>query len=488
MGEMTGSTGEPKNAKDKEAAAKKGPSLPSISLPKGGDPTRGVAEKFAAKPITGTGLMTFPAYTSPDRSRFGPRQLTLFAYALAVVAVSAAVVASLELGSVVKHTPTLFFCSVVLSSWLGGVGPGIFAGLLSAIALDYYFIPPIYALGISPEEAPDMIVFVASASFVSWLNREQNQAKDSVRRWRDELYAKVRERIVERGQTQDRLQAEIDGHNIVEDGLIQEHVEEPRVARIATPGELAAPVADELGKVEELEHEVEGRTPAPEKMAAVLHGTQQSLAHPSTLRPEEESVFSKQGDYWTIRYQGQIVRLKATRGLQYLAPLLGHPGREFHVSELIAPAPEVPVAAVTGPTGGTSGERHCRIRTAHFQDAGPILDKRAKAEYARRLAELRGELEDAERLNDSERTERIRQERDCIANQLAVAVGLGGRNRKAASHAERARSAVTKRIKESIDRIAKAIPPLGRHLATRVRTGYFCSYNPDPDRHVRWKF
>lgn len=99
------------------------------------------------------------------------------------------------------------------------------------------------------------------------------------------------------------------------------------------------------------------------------------------------------------------------------------------------------------------------MRTARFQDAGPILDARAKAEYARRLDELRAELEDAERLNDPERAERIWQERDCIADQLAAAVGLGGRNRRAASDAERARSAVTERIKESIGRIEKAIPP-----------------------------
>jgi hypothetical protein len=76
---------------------------------------------------------------------------------------------------------------------------------------------------------------------------------------------------------------------------------------------------------------------------------------------------------------------------------------------------------------------------------------------------------------------------DCIVNQLAAAVGLGGRKRKAASQAERARSAVTKRIKGAIDKIAEAMPPLGRHLATRVTTGYFCSYNPHPDRPVKWE-
>ena len=77
---------------------------------------------------------------------------------------------------------------------------------------------------------------------------------------------------------------------------------------------------------------------------------------------------------------------------------------------------------------------------------------------------------------------------DALAEQLAAAVGLGGRNRRIGSGAERARCAVTKRIKSSIKRIGEAIPSLGSHLAARVKTGYFCSYNPHPERPVAWKF
>jgi len=52
--------------------------------------------------------------------------------------------------------------------------------------------------------------------------------------------------------------------------------------------------------------------------------------------PLEEAVFMRQGDYWTIRYQGQAAILKATRGLDCLGYLLRRPGREVHVSELVA--------------------------------------------------------------------------------------------------------------------------------------------------------
>ena len=46
---------------------------PSISLPKGGGAIRGIGEKFAANPVTGTGSMTLPIATSPGRSGFGPQ-------------------------------------------------------------------------------------------------------------------------------------------------------------------------------------------------------------------------------------------------------------------------------------------------------------------------------------------------------------------------------------------------------------------------------
>jgi RHS repeat-associated protein len=50
--------------------------IPSISLPKGGGAMRGIGEKFTANPVTGTGSLSVPIFTSPGRSGFGP-QLSL---------------------------------------------------------------------------------------------------------------------------------------------------------------------------------------------------------------------------------------------------------------------------------------------------------------------------------------------------------------------------------------------------------------------------
>ena len=46
---------------------------PTLSLPKGGGAISGMGEKFSTNPVTGTGRMTFPVYSSRGRSGFGPQ-------------------------------------------------------------------------------------------------------------------------------------------------------------------------------------------------------------------------------------------------------------------------------------------------------------------------------------------------------------------------------------------------------------------------------
>jgi K+-sensing histidine kinase KdpD len=172
----------------------------------------------------------------------------LSSYAVAAISVGMAAVITLKLGSVIKHTSTIFFCSVMLSSWYGGRWPGVFAALLSVVALDYYFIPPLYALGIGLEEAPDMIVFVATALFIGWLSGEQKRAKESLRHARDELDAKVQERTAELKRANEQLQSEIAERESAEDGLIRAKAEIARIARITTMGEFAASIAHEINQ------------------------------------------------------------------------------------------------------------------------------------------------------------------------------------------------------------------------------------------------
>lgn len=195
-----------------------------------------------------------------------------------------------------------------------------------------------------------------------------------------------------------------------------------------------------------------------------------------------DRLFRREGDYWTIAYRGRTVRLHDLKGLTCLAHLLSRPGTEVHVIDLAAAASDGarPDASSSGPRLNSHG-LHVDNRRG---DA--LLDPQAKAAYRRRLEELEDELAEARRFHDTERAWRAQEERDALVAQLAEAVGLGGRDRRAASAAERTRVNVTRTIRAAIGRIGTAHPSLGRHLAVSVRTGTFCCYDPDPGAKGTW--
>jgi tetratricopeptide (TPR) repeat protein len=173
----------------------------------------------------------------------------------------------------------------------------------------------------------------------------------------------------------------------------------------------------------------------------------------------ETNVFRREGDYWSVVFEGRTVRVRDIKGMRYLALLLAHPGREFHVLDL--------VAAETG-------------QQVALGDAGEMLDERAKGAYRRRLAEIEADIEQARALEDAEREAQADAERDFLMRELARAVGLGGRDRRIGSASERARSGVTRAVRQGITRIGEHHPQLGEHLTRSVRTGTYCAYVPDP--------
>jgi hypothetical protein len=196
-------------------------------------------------------------------------------------------------------------------------------------------------------------------------------------------------------------------------------------------------------------------------------------------------VFRREGEYWTVVFGGSVVRLKDTKGLRHLARLLAHPGREFHAVDLEAAEVQPPRAAPVGRRGRAGGDE-LPVRP-DLGDAGVLLDATAKAAYQARLVELRAELEEAESFHDPARAAKARHEMDFLVGELAQAVGLGGRDRRAASHAERARLNASRAIRAAIANLAEANPSLGRHLAATVHTGRYCSYTPDPRAPITWE-
>jgi hypothetical protein len=108
-----------------------------------------------------------------------------------------------------------------------------------------------------------------------------------------------------------------------------------------------------------------------------------------------------------------------------------------------------------------------------------MVDPTALAAYRRRLADLDEELATAGGHSDLARQQRASDEREQLLAELRRATRPDGTARAMANTAaERARKAVTARIRDAIRRIADAHPDLGAHLDRTVRTGTTCRYEP----------
>jgi hypothetical protein len=181
---------------------------------------------------------------------------------------------------------------------------------------------------------------------------------------------------------------------------------------------------------------------------------------PASAPVVETCRMARDGDLWVLTYRAGPIRLRDLKGLHDLARLFVRPHTEIHCLEL---------------AGAASVQ----------SDAGPALDERARREYQARIIELQGEIDDARAANDPGRAEKAELELDQYVQQLSEAFGLGGRSRATGSTSERARSAVTYRIRAAVKKIAEVDPELGRHLDNAVRTGTWCSYRPEAD--VQWR-
>ncbi|MGH3825327.1 MAG: ATPase, partial [Pseudonocardiaceae bacterium] len=190
-----------------------------------------------------------------------------------------------------------------------------------------------------------------------------------------------------------------------------------------------------------------------------LHGVAAQLGTSAGARSSEapsdaDAELRRDGQLWRVRYQGCSAYLPDLKGLADLAVLLARPGTDVHVLEL-------------------AGAGH------HDAPGGPLLDATARATYRRRLAELDEDLATAQADHDLGRAQQLDAQRAALIAELGRASGLAGRSRTlGTSTTERARKAVTARLRGAIQRIEAVLPALGAHLDRSVITGTTCRYEP----------
>lgn len=193
-----------------------------------------------------------------------------------------------------------------------------------------------------------------------------------------------------------------------------------------------------------------------------------SEASVADRRGEDAGIFLVDGDSHVMGLAGSRHVVPTVRGFEHLGRLLAEPGREFHVLDLAADA------------DGTG----TRIDES---DTGPRLDAQAKAAFAARHTELQVELDEAQQAADLGRAERLQDELDHLEQEVARAVGLGGRDRPWGGSAEKARVNVRRAIARAIKRIEAVDVALAAHLTAHVRTGMYCAYDPDLVHPVAWE-
>ncbi|MEU4448406.1 AAA family ATPase [Actinosynnema sp. NPDC050801] len=162
--------------------------------------------------------------------------------------------------------------------------------------------------------------------------------------------------------------------------------------------------------------------------------------------------FRRDGDVWALSYGGVTVRVPDTKGLRDLHVLLGSPGEPVAAVSLLAPE-----AVASARLGGDA-----------------VLDDEAKSRYRRRLAQLDDEID---RAFDDERAAALDRERAALLEELRAAAGLAGRTRRLGDEAERARKAVTARIRDALRKLDERHPGLAAHLRETVSTGATCVYS-----------
>ena len=152
-------------------------------------------------------------------------------------------------------------------------------------------------------------------------------------------------------------------------------------------------------------------------------------ARPRSSRPQ----LAREGAVWAVRWDGSTVRVRDAKGVRDLAVLLARPRQEVHALELMG-APDVGAAP------------------------GPVIDDVARRQYQARVIELQEDIEEAQRNHDPVRAEKAEVELDLLVQQLSEAFGISGRGRSSGSTVEKARTAVTYRIRATIKRLASCIP------------------------------
>lgn len=171
----------------------------------------------------------------------------VYGYGLAVVSVTLALLITKSVQPTVFPTP-LFFAAIVITTWFGGTGPGIFAIAFATLVLDYFFISPVRGFTLRTADLPYLAEFVLPALLSGWFTRKRKEAETALKEARDHLDAKVQERTAQLRHTNEQLESEISERKRAEEAVHTTQADLAHLTRLMTMSELATSIAHEVNQ------------------------------------------------------------------------------------------------------------------------------------------------------------------------------------------------------------------------------------------------
>ncbi|MEP7341605.1 MAG: ATP-binding protein [Acidobacteriota bacterium] len=169
-------------------------------------------------------------------------------YGASILAFIAALLLTQLLWPLIKPSATpLFFAAVMVAAFYGGLGPGILVTVLSTLAIDFFFIPPIHALEFTVANLVRAGMFMLVAIMISWLNAARKRLTEELRKQDGE-----REKLLQKisGFNDElRRKVEMATHALSEtnSALFETQQRLARSERLAVAGQMAASLAHEIG-------------------------------------------------------------------------------------------------------------------------------------------------------------------------------------------------------------------------------------------------
>ncbi len=190
------------------------------------------------------------------------------------------------------------------------------------------------------------------------------------------------------------------------------------------------------------------------KVLAELSATAEASGDRAPVADAPRGSIRQLGDVCEFTYAGRAITVRSAKGVNDLLRLIQADGGEIHCLDLVGAVVEE-------------------------SSTGEIIDTTARRSYEQSVRDLQAEIDEAEANSDYARAYKYQAELDALVDHLTAALGHGDRTRRVAGSTERARSAVTHRLRTAIRQVGRLHPLLGRHLSHSVTTGTYCSYRPE---------